>query len=86
MRVGILGSGPMGGNLGTLAFSRQYKTWGDAPPLAAANRIDLTTTNVSELTVNPYRAKDNCRVDWHVTSDGPLTIHMIGCNRVIHVP
>ena len=49
-------------------------------------RIWPTTTNVSELTVNPYRAKGNCRVDWHVTSDGPLTIHMIGCNRVIHVP
>ena len=81
------GSGTLtGGNLGTLAFTRQYKTWGDAPAIAAANRIDLTTTNVSELTVNPYRAKGNCRVDWHVTSDGPLTIHMIGCNRVIQVP
>jgi hypothetical protein len=81
------GSGTLaGGNLGTLAFTRQYKTWGDAPPIATANRIDLKTTNVSELTVNPYRAKDNCRVDWHVTSDGPLTIHMNGCNRVIQVP
>ena len=51
------GAGTLGGgNLGTLAFTRQYKTWGPAPPIAKANRIDLTATNVSAVTINPKRA------------------------------
>jgi predicted esterase len=81
------GSGTLeGGNLGTLAFTRQYKTWGATSSIAAANRIDLTATNVSELTINPYRAKANCQVDLHVTSDGPLLIHLMGCRRYVQVP
>jgi hypothetical protein len=81
------GSGTLpDGNLGTLAFTRRYKTWGAAPPIATANRIDLTTTNVSALTINPYRAKGNCQVDLHVTSDGPLTIYLKGCRRTVQVP
>ena len=40
------GAGTLGGgNLGTLAFTRQYKTWGPALPIAPADRIDLTATN-----------------------------------------
>jgi hypothetical protein len=81
------GSGTLpNGNLGTLAFTRQYKTWGDTPSAAKANRIDLTATNVSSLTINPYRAKANCKVDLHVTSDGPLTINLTSCNRKVQIP
>ena len=81
------GSGTLsGGNLGTLAFSRQYKTWGSAPPIPTKDRIDLETTNVSELTINPSRADVDCNVDLHVTSDGPLTIHLATCNRTVQAP
>jgi predicted esterase len=81
------GSGTLpGGNLGTLAFTRQYKTWGDTPTATKANRIDLTATNVSSLTIDPYRAKAGCNVDLHVTSDGPLTINLRSCNRKVQVP
>jgi hypothetical protein len=80
------GAGTLGpGNLGTLAFSRQYKTWGPALPIAKANRIDLTATNVSEVTINPKRAGVSCNVDLRVTSDGPLTIKFTGCNRTVQV-
>jgi hypothetical protein len=73
------------GNLGTLAFTRRYKTWGPVPPSAPANRIDLTVTNVSSLTINPKRAKVGCNVDLHITSDGPLTVSLTGCRRVVQV-
>jgi predicted esterase len=78
------GAGTLGpGNLGTLAFTRQYKTWGPALPIAKANRIDLTATNVSEVTINPKRAGVTCNVDLRVTSDGPITIKLTGCSRTV---
>jgi hypothetical protein len=81
------GSGTLtGGNLGTLAFSRQYKTWGSASSIPTEDRIDLEATNVSELTISPTRARVDCDVDLRVTSDGPLTIHLAGCNRTVQVP
>jgi C-terminal binding-module, SLH-like, of glucodextranase len=81
------GSGTLsGGNLGTLAFSRQYKTWGSARSIPTKDRIDLEATNISELTISPTRAHVDCDVDLQVTSDGPLTIHLAGCNRTVQVP
>jgi hypothetical protein len=82
-----LGAGTLsGGNLGTLAFTRQYKTWGPAPPILSADRIDLTATNVSAVTINPKRAGVDCNVDLRVTSDGPLTVTLTGCKRTVAVP
>jgi len=68
-----------GGNLGTLAFTSQLRTWGPAPPLARADRIDLTARNISEVTINPKRAGVSCNVDLRVTSDGPVTVRLAGC-------
>jgi hypothetical protein len=81
-----LGAGTLaGGNLGTLAFTRQFKTWGPVPPIAAADRIDLTATNVAAVTINPKRAGVDCNVDLRVTSDGPLTVSLAGCKRTVSV-
>jgi predicted esterase len=79
-----IGAGTLGdGNLGTLAFTRQYKTWGPALPRLAANRIDLTAQNVGEVTINVKRARVACDVDLRVTSDGPLTVKLAGCKRTV---
>jgi hypothetical protein len=75
-----------GGNLGTLTFTRRYKVWGPAPQIPTANRIDLTAQNVSSLTIHPARARVNCNVDLHATSDGPLTVTIAGCGRTVQVP
>jgi len=68
-----------GGNLGTLAFSRQYKTQGAVPTIQKINRIDLTATNVGSVMINPARAHVDCNVDLRVTSDGPITVNLAGC-------
>jgi hypothetical protein len=76
------GAGTLGGgNLGTLAFTRQFKTWGPAVPIAPADRIDLTAQNLSAITINVKRAGVSCNVDLRVTSDGPLTVTLAGCKR-----
>jgi predicted esterase len=67
------------GNLGTLAFTSQFRTWGPEPPIATADRIDLTATNISEVTINPARAGVTCDVDLNLTSDGPITVMLTGC-------
>jgi predicted esterase len=82
-----LGAGTLtGGNLDTLAFTRTYKTWGPAPPIAPADRIDLTAKNVAAVTINPKRAGVDCNVDLRVTSDGPVTVALTGCKRTVSVP
>ena len=82
-----IGAGTLGdGNLGTLAFTRQYKTWGPAPPIAPADRIDLTVTNVSALTINPKRAGVDCNVDLRNTTNGPLTASLTGCKQSVQAP
>jgi len=79
-----IGAGTLGdGNLGTLAFTRQYKTWGPALPIVSRNRIDLTAQNVGEVTINVKRARVSCSVDLRITSDGPLTVNLAGCNRTV---
>lgn len=79
-----IGAGTLGdGNLGTLAFTRQYRTWGPALPIPSRNRIDLTAQNVGEVTINVKRARVSCSVDLRITSDGPLTVNLAGCNRTV---
>jgi C-terminal binding-module, SLH-like, of glucodextranase len=81
------GSGTLtGGNLGTLAFTRQYKTQGAVPAITKVDRLDLTAQNVATATINPARAHVSCNVDLHLTSDGPLTVTLAGCNRTVQVP
>ena len=79
--IGTLGDG----NLGTLAFTRQFKTWGPVPPIVPADRIDLDAENVGTVTIDVKRAGVSCNVDLRVTSDGPLTVNLGGCKRTVQV-
>jgi hypothetical protein len=72
-----------GGNLGPLAFTSRRKTWGAAPSLPAANRIDITATNIAAATVDVRRARIGCDATVNITSDGPVTITLAGCSRTV---
>jgi hypothetical protein len=48
-------------------------------PALAMNRLDVRATNIAEVTIDPKRAKVSCSVGLDVTTDGPLTVHLIGC-------
>ncbi len=79
------GSGTLtGGNLPTpLVYTRQYRTWGPVPSMPRAKRIDLTARNIAAVTINVQRASVGCGVDLHVDTDGPITITLAGCGRMI---
>jgi hypothetical protein len=80
-----LGTGTLtGGHLGPLEYARFVKSWGAAPAVARANQIDLTAANVASASIDVRRAHVDCKVALHVTTDGPLTVSLPGCNRVVH--
>jgi len=75
-----LGAGVLtGGQLGALPFTSESKTWGAAPKAPAKDALDISATNVSQVTIDAKRAKVDCHAQLNVTSDGPLTVHLADC-------
>lgn len=75
-----------GGALGNLLFTRQGRSWGDAPAAAAANRLDIDATGIAAARINVKRAKLDCQADVRITSDGPLSVTLAGCQRTVSFP
>jgi hypothetical protein len=62
-----------------VAYTRSYQTWGATPKAARADRIDISSTDVSSATITVARARVNCSVKLSVTSNVPLKIRLAGC-------
>ena len=82
-RATQFGAGTLaGGNLGTLAFTRQYKTWGPAPPIAPGRpHRPHGDERLARSRSTRSAPASSCNVDLRVTSDGPLTVNLAGCKR-----
>jgi len=50
-------------------------------PVAApqVDQLDINATNIGEIVIDPRRAGVTCAATLNVASDGPLTVHLIGC-------
>jgi hypothetical protein len=68
---------------GTTVPLNPYTTETRTPlaPLAtpASNRLVIKAENISEISIDPRRAKVSCSAAMDVTTDGPLTVHLLGC-------
>jgi C-terminal binding-module, SLH-like, of glucodextranase len=74
------GSGTLtGGTFPALGYASQSKTWGPVPAIAVSDQLDITATNVSAVSVDPARARVDCNATLDVSTDGPLTVTLIGC-------
>jgi hypothetical protein len=73
-----------GGNMGDLHYAAFTQTWGAAPPAPRSDSIDVNATNVATGVIDPERAGVDCNVKLNVTTDGPIAISLVGCNRVVH--
>jgi hypothetical protein len=69
-----------GGTLGDQPFDRETKTWGPAPAAPVKNALDITATNVSQVTIDGKRAKVSCHPKLNITSDGPITVTVADCH------
>jgi hypothetical protein len=72
-----------GGDLGTLRFAKTSRSWGPTPPAARGDAIDITATNIATMSLDVARAHVDCSVAVHMTSDGPLTVKLPGCQRTV---
>ena len=75
-----------GGNLGPLIYARTSRTWGAAVPAPRLDLLDISATNIATASIDVTRAHVDCRVLLHIRSDGPITVTLPGCNRVVHSP
>jgi hypothetical protein len=72
-----------GGNMGPLSYASLTQTWGPATPAPTSDTLDVNATNVATATINPSRAHVDCKAQLNMTSDGPITVTLAGCNRTI---
>jgi hypothetical protein len=68
-----------GGYLAPLPFVSETQTWSAVPSTPVADTLDITTSNVSQITINPSRAQVDCKAKLNVSSDGPLQVILTGC-------
>jgi hypothetical protein len=72
-----------GGNMGPLAFASLTQTWGPSVPAPPSDTLDINATNIATASIDVSRAHVDCGVVMHITSDGPITVTLPGCNRTV---
>jgi hypothetical protein len=75
--VGVISGGQQ-----PMAYLERSQSWGDAPAEAAADRLVVSATNIRTVTIDVTRAGVTCATGLDVTTDGPLTVVLSGCDRV----
>lgn len=74
-------SGNMQGATALKPYDMQSRDWGPAPAIPIKNQLDIVATNISEVTINPERARVSCSAKLNVQSDGPLSVTLEGCRK-----
>jgi hypothetical protein len=59
------------------AYTREYKTWGDAPGAPCADTLDITATNVSRIVVDAAQARVDCNAKVNLSADGPVDVEIV---------
>jgi hypothetical protein len=60
-------------------FIREYRHLGSGPSHPPSDALTITAKNISQLTVDPQRAKVTCNAELDVRTDGPLAVTLLGC-------
>jgi hypothetical protein len=69
-----------GAGVAATPYAREYRTWGDAPTAPCADVLDITATNVSSIVIDAQRARIDCNARINLSSDGPVTIELLGAS------
>ena len=78
-----------------MSYTCESQSWGPPAPVGTCeagttagpatpvrDELDIEATNVSDVTVNARRARVTCNAQKNITSDGPITVHMVDCPAV----
>jgi hypothetical protein len=68
-----------GGQIPAIPFTSQSKTWGEAPAAPVRDALDITASNVGQVTIDAARARVDCAAQLNGTSDGPLKVTLTDC-------
>jgi pimeloyl-ACP methyl ester carboxylesterase len=68
-----------------LPYAEVQQTWGKAPTMPRKDVLTLNATNLASVTVDVARARLTCDAEIHAVTDGPLTVHLDGCDRTVHI-
>ena len=72
-----------GGNLGSLLYTSQKRTWGEPPEQPKENRLHVVATGIASAAIDVRRARVDCDVSVEIESDGPIAIDLRGCDRTV---
>ncbi len=86
------GAGVLVGGQAPMPYTCESQSWGPPAPAGTCetgttagaatpvrDELDIEATNVSDVTVNARRARVTCNAQQNITSDGPITVHMVDC-------
>jgi hypothetical protein len=69
-----------GGQVPAIPFTSQSRTWPSAPAAPVSDALDITATNVAQVTIDATRAKVDCAAKLKATTDGPLKVTLTDCS------
>jgi hypothetical protein len=85
----------VGGQVPAMPYSCESQSWGPPAPVGTCeagtaagpatpvrDELDIEATNISDVTVNARRARVTCNAEQNITSDGPVTVHLVDCPAV----
>ncbi len=61
-------------------YTREYRTWGDAPAAPCADTLDIKADNVSRIVVDAQRARIDCNVKVNLSADGPVDVEIVNAS------
>lgn len=73
-----------GGYHGPMPYQEHRQDWGDAPLSVPADRLVLQARNIANVTIDVTRAGLSCDPQIAVTTDGPMTLQLDPCGRLVH--
>ena len=60
-------------------YTREFRHPGAAPAATPSDSLTVTARNIRHVTIDPARAHVSCNATITVASDGPLSVHLLGC-------
>jgi hypothetical protein len=72
-----------GGVIPIIGYEEQSQDWSRVPKTPVADKLDISGTNVSSVTINVQRAHVDCNVAVSIKSDVPMAVNLQGCTRTV---